>query len=630
MRLYQLRTMLAIAAAVRSVVPSEPALAASPTHSQTPASAPSPLVRAQKRWRQIVLQKTQLRPGCYEASYPDPAWHAVKCVKAPTAPQANPAKFRPRVVGNNSGDYAAVVAGMVSSMTGSFDNVEGVTRLTGGPKSASNFALQMNTNQFNTPACKGAGCLGWTQFIYSNTGSVYIEYSLINYGPSCPNDWSPYTVGSIQVCYFNTPATQLPVQSAADLAKLTLTGTATSGGNDTVALATSLTKAYTASYSDNVLTLAGSWGGASAGGTEFNIVGDTGGSQTNLNPGSLISVRLTNNASSPQAAPTCQTSGGTTAETNNLNLDNFCATNNQSIVFTEANTPLITSVTPTTGPATGGTSVRLTGTGFTGATGVTFSQGVFPATAVRFKIVSDTVITAVSPACPPTTCETGPLGDLITVKGPTGSGTARQGFRPVGVVTGIHPASGPPGTVVTVSGNGFALTNRSFRFGDLAAANVNCPTNGNIRCTMTVPGPGSGSVPITLTGASSAAGAQFAYTGGPVSTCALQVLGCPQGGGNQLYSVTCGVPHDFSVDQVFQKTASLFTGQEASAHQTTGIQACLPKTSDCQQFATAATQICPIHPPVPPKPIPNCRPCIETGRQCVAVSGGFECVGNAR
>ncbi|WP_308425171.1 IPT/TIG domain-containing protein, partial [Wenjunlia tyrosinilytica] len=51
-------------------------------------------------------------------------------------------------------------------------------------------------------------------------------------------------------------------------------------------------------------------------------------------------------------------------------------------------------MTPTTGPTTGGTTITLTGTGFTSATAVRF--GTTPATS--FTIVSDTHISAVSPA----------------------------------------------------------------------------------------------------------------------------------------------------------------------------------------------------------------------------------------
>ncbi|RAU92460.1 YDG domain-containing protein [Paenibacillus sp. YN15] len=56
-------------------------------------------------------------------------------------------------------------------------------------------------------------------------------------------------------------------------------------------------------------------------------------------------------------------------------------------------TPRITAVNPTEGPAAGGTAVTLTGTGFIGATGVSF--GATPGTGMQ--VVSDTMITVISP-----------------------------------------------------------------------------------------------------------------------------------------------------------------------------------------------------------------------------------------
>jgi hypothetical protein len=56
--------------------------------------------------------------------------------------------------------------------------------------------------------------------------------------------------------------------------------------------------------------------------------------------------------------------------------------------------PAITSVTPSSGPITGGNTVTITGTGFTGATSVTFG-GV---AATSFTVVNDTTITSVVPS----------------------------------------------------------------------------------------------------------------------------------------------------------------------------------------------------------------------------------------
>src|SRR5690606_31251770 len=56
--------------------------------------------------------------------------------------------------------------------------------------------------------------------------------------------------------------------------------------------------------------------------------------------------------------------------------------------------PVISSLTPTSGPTAGGTTVTITGSGFTGATAVRF-DGI---AATSFTVDSDTQITAVTPA----------------------------------------------------------------------------------------------------------------------------------------------------------------------------------------------------------------------------------------
>lgn len=62
-------------------------------------------------------------------------------------------------------------------------------------------------------------------------------------------------------------------------------------------------------------------------------------------------------------------------------------------LFTYAAIPAVAQLTPSSGPAAGGTSVVIGGQGFTGATTVAFGDVIAPA----FKVNSDTQITAISP-----------------------------------------------------------------------------------------------------------------------------------------------------------------------------------------------------------------------------------------
>ncbi|WDZ80284.1 putative Ig domain-containing protein (plasmid) [Ensifer adhaerens] len=101
--------------------------------------------------------------------------------------------------------------------------------------------------------------------------------------------------------------------------------------------------------------------------------------------------------------------------------------------------PTISSVSPTTGSSTGGTSVTITGTGFTGATSVKFGS----ASAASFTVDSATQITAVASAG-----AVGPADIVVT----TGSGTATlaSGFS----YLVVPPGAPTIGTVTTLDPDG--------------------------------------------------------------------------------------------------------------------------------------------------------------------------------
>ena len=120
--------------------------------------------------------------------------------------------------------------------------------------------------------------------------------------------------------------------------------------------------------------------------------------------------------------------------------------------------PRLTGLSVTQGPASGGTSVTITGDGFTGVTAVDF--GAVPAASYVFN--GDTSITAVSPST-----DAGTVDVTVTTAGGTDAPSAADQFSFVAapVVTGLSPNSGPVsgGTVVTISGlNLSAATTVSF------------------------------------------------------------------------------------------------------------------------------------------------------------------------
>ena len=85
--------------------------------------------------------------------------------------------------------------------------------------------------------------------------------------------------------------------------------------------------------------------------------------------------------------------------------------------FTYVPQPTITNLAPTSGPAAGGTTVTITGTGFSRATSVGFGGAAAPS----FVVVNDTTITAVTPAGAPGAVD-------VLVFSPGGSAEVVHGF----------------------------------------------------------------------------------------------------------------------------------------------------------------------------------------------------------
>jgi YVTN family beta-propeller protein len=187
--------------------------------------------------------------------------------------------------------------------------------------------------------------------------------------------------------------------------------------------------------------------------------------------------------------------------------------------------PTVTALSPVTGPVTGGTSVIITGTNLTGATGVKFGL----ASAI-FTVDSATQVTATSPA--------GSAGAVdVTVTTPSGtSATSAADQFTYGngpTVGAVSPTSGPTGGGTTVTITGANLTGATaVKFGTAAAASFTVASATTI--TAVTPAETSGTVDVTVTtpvGTSAAnAGDRFTFGGLPAVT-ALSPSSGPTTGG---------------------------------------------------------------------------------------------------
>jgi|GEM_PF-710395 len=189
---------------------------------------------------------------------------------------------------------------------------------------------------------------------------------------------------------------------------------------------------------------------------------------------------------------------------------------NDQYTYTASAAPTVTGISPSSGPVTGGTSVTITGTSFTGASTVFFGATA----ATSFSVNSDTQITATAPA--------GSAGTVdVTVTTPTGTSATASADHytyttlPIPTVSGVTPATGPTGggTIVTVTGTNFAGTS-SVNFGTLPA--ISFTVNSATQITATSPPHWAGTVDITVStgGGTSATGSsdRFSFTTSTVPT----------------------------------------------------------------------------------------------------------------
>jgi RHS repeat-associated protein len=161
----------------------------------------------------------------------------------------------------------------------------------------------------------------------------------------------------------------------------------------------------------------------------------------------------------------------------------------QMTAATQQVAPLqVSGLAPTSGPAKGGTSVTITGTGFTGATKVTFG----PLVATKFTVVSDSQIVVTSPG------QAGGIAD-VTVTTPFGTSAtspADQFTYVAPKVTGLSPNTGTTagGVPVTISGSNFTGVS-SVKFGGTL---VPFTFVSDTQIMVTSPAHGLGTVDVTV------------------------------------------------------------------------------------------------------------------------------------
>ena len=185
--------------------------------------------------------------------------------------------------------------------------------------------------------------------------------------------------------------------------------------------------------------------------------------------------------------------------------------------------PTATSVSPDNGPAAGGNTAVISGTGFTNATAVAFGSTA----ATSFTVASSTVINAVVPL--------GSGAVSVNVTGPSGTSSGGPTYTytaaPTPTITGLTPAASGPvsgGNTVTIRGSNLnGATAVTFAGTPASSFTISSPTQVNA-----VAPPGTvGTAPVVVTTpAGASAGFNYTYIAAPAPTEVFPTIGVTAGG----------------------------------------------------------------------------------------------------
>ncbi|HEX8791193.1 MAG TPA: hypothetical protein VF765_09625 [Polyangiaceae bacterium] len=316
-------------------------------------------------WRKSMSHSDLPGGGCFRASFPSTTWERIACTTAPQAPHMPPPGGSTGVkgpggtfvVGDGQGDFASQMGpGNIRWSEGSFPVTSAIQSVDDTLHGAGQFSLQLNTNTFNSPACAGENpfpgtCAGWVQFVYDsgadNLGqpTVFMQYWLINFGDfgKCPpppkgqpfDFWEFFdNSGKIEQFDCHTPSTMgaapAPLLSVTDLSQVVLTGLNTPTVNAAI-LYTPPGNLVAFSTIVDAVDLRDGWTES-----EFNIFGESNGSQALFNNGASATVQVLTypTLGSSNYVPTACDNTSFTGETNDL-FAKFCWPIQGGIQFTE-------------------------------------------------------------------------------------------------------------------------------------------------------------------------------------------------------------------------------------------------------------------------------------------------------
>ena len=265
--------------------------------------------------------------------------------------------------------------------------------------------------------------------------------------------------------------------------------------------------------------------GPTAGGTSVTITGTNFTGATSVTIGGAAATGL----SVVNATTITATTPAHAAATVDVAVTTPGGTGTGTNLYTYASGPTVTGVSPTSGPAAGGTSVTITGSGFTEATGVKFGS----TSATSHTVNSAIQITATSPA------GSGTVDVTVTTPGGTSATSSADQFAYVAAptVTGISPTGGPTAgsTPVTITGTNFTGAT-GVTIGGASATAVSVTNSTTIAATTPAGTAGARDVVVTTPGGTGTGTGLYTYRSvttfsGPTATGTGTATASISGGG---------------------------------------------------------------------------------------------------
>ena len=324
--------------------------------------------------------------------------------------------------------------------------------------------------------------------------------------------------GATAVSFGGTAATSFIVNSDSQITAVT---PARSAGSALVVVTTpagQATASQTFTYvAPSISTLSPSGGSINGGNTVIisgnNLLGSTAVSFGGVAATSFV---VNSNTQITAVAPARAAGAATVAVTTPVGIVNA--------TYTYFATPVITSLTPLTGSANGGTSVVITGSNFVGITGVTFGGTAAPS----FTVNSANQITAVTPARAVGVAQ-------VAVTNPAGSAVSPVNYTYFAQpsITSISPNTGSNvgGTTVVITGNNLTGVT-AVTFGGVAATSFT--VNSINQITATTPAGTIGTVTVQVVSPGGNATGSYTYSVSAPTITSLNPASGSTSGGNSV------------------------------------------------------------------------------------------------